>query len=330
MNNTYLLRKFQQCALLFLPEDPNVKVLLTVLYSCLIPIIICVNLLLIFGIIKTKQNKLTSCQILFSTLFLSDLTFGVVQLPVKIYLFWRSGAPTCLEIQLNTFSMTFPMIMSGTLLCVISIDRYINIVSNQYYKRIATKKLLPVVIISTILISVTCGTFEAFFKSRAEFKRLAISYLVFSGYTAVSLVVGVASNVALLRNVKKQRKNLPRHQRVDSRLTKTIFMIILLMVAAYLPLMITLNIAAYELISSTDKNSIGKRSYNLLLTSIPCQVNAVLNSVIYLSRCRHLKEYYYNLFNCQAFRKFCTETVPSVAKGKVALDVAERQVDCTL
>ena len=102
--------------MLFLPKDPNVKALLTVLYSCLIPIIICANLLLIIGIIKTKRNKFTSSQILFSTLFLSDLTFDVVQLPVKIYLYLKSGAATCFEVQLNTFSMTFPIIMSGTFL----------------------------------------------------------------------------------------------------------------------------------------------------------------------------------------------------------------------
>ena len=85
MNNTKLC-KLWRCVLSFLPEDLSVKVLLTVLYSYLIPIIICANLLLIIGIIKTKRNKFTSSQILFSILFLIDLTFGEVgwvQLPVK-------------------------------------------------------------------------------------------------------------------------------------------------------------------------------------------------------------------------------------------------------
>ena len=65
MNNTQLQQKLQQCVLLFRREDPNIKTLLTVLYSCLIPFIICANLLLIFGIIKTKCNKFSSSQILF-------------------------------------------------------------------------------------------------------------------------------------------------------------------------------------------------------------------------------------------------------------------------
>ena len=98
--------------------------------------------------------------------------------------------------------------MSGTLLCVILIDRYINVVSNQYYKRIETKKSLPIPVVFTILIPLTCSTFEAFFKSRADFKRLANSYLVFFGYTAASLVVGVSFNLALLRNLKRKTEKI--------------------------------------------------------------------------------------------------------------------------
>ena len=36
------------------------------------------NLLLIFGIIKARRNKLNSSQALFSTLFVSDLSFDFV------------------------------------------------------------------------------------------------------------------------------------------------------------------------------------------------------------------------------------------------------------
>ena len=85
MNNTQLQCKPQQDVLLFFREDPNLQILLTVLYSCLIPLIICANLLLIIGIIKIKRNKFTSCEI-FLILFLSDLIIGVVQLPFLIYL----------------------------------------------------------------------------------------------------------------------------------------------------------------------------------------------------------------------------------------------------
>ena len=131
MNNTQLQCKFRQKVLLYFQEDPKLQILLTVLYSCLIPLIICANLLLIIGIIKVKRNKFTSSQILFLMLFLSDLIIGVVQLPFLIYLLWKTSDLTCFEAQLRTFSTSFPIIMSGTLLCAISVDRYINVVSSK-------------------------------------------------------------------------------------------------------------------------------------------------------------------------------------------------------
>ena len=315
MNNTQLQCKPQQDVLLFFREDPNLQILLTVLYSCLIPLIICANLLLIIGIIKIKRNKFTSCEILFLILFLSDLIIGVVQLPFLIYLLWKTSDLTCFEAQLSTFSTSFPIIMSGTLLCAISIDRYINIVSNQYYKRIVTKKSLPVSIIFIILIiiiSLGRVLFETLNKNETDIKTVAKLYIVATGYFSVSTVVGVAFYIALLRYVQKQTKTFSRYQPVYSNLTKTIIMIILLMIVAYLPLIITLGIIAYEFINSTDKSFIQEKE-NVRLTMIPCQVNAVLNSVIYLTRSSRMKRYYYKLFNCKTVGKCFKRAVSPVS-----------------
>ena len=127
MNSTWLQCIHLQKVLLVLQEDPNFLIPITILYSCLIPLIICANLLLIIGIIKIKRNKFTSCQILFLILFFSNLIIGVVQLAFLIYLLWKTSDVICFEAQLRAFSLSFPIIMSGTLLCAISIDRYINV-----------------------------------------------------------------------------------------------------------------------------------------------------------------------------------------------------------
>ena len=314
MNNTQLQCKPQQDVLLFFREDPNLQILLTVLYSCLIPLIICANLLLIIGIIKIKRNKFTSCEILFLILFLSDLIIGVVQLPFLIYLLWKTNDLTCFEAQLRAFSTSFPIIMSGTLLCAISIDRYINIVFNQYYKRIVTKKSLPVsiILIILIIISLTWVLFETLNQNEADIKTLAKGYIVATGYFSVSIVVGVAFYIALLRYVQRETKTFSRCQPVYSNLTKTIIMIILLMIVAYLPLIITLGIIAYEFINSTDKSFIQEKE-NVRLTMIPCQVNAILNSVIYFTRSSRMKRYYYKLFNCKTVGKCFKRAVSPVS-----------------
>ena len=206
MNSTWLQCIHLQKVLLVLQEDPNLLMPMTILYSCLIPLIICATLLLIIGIIKIKRNKFTSCQILFLILFFSDLIIGVVQLAFLIYLLWKTSDVICFEAQLRAFSSSFPIIMSRTLLCAISIDRYINVASNQYYQRIVTKKSLPVATTFMILISLTWALFETLNQKEADIKTTAKVCIALCGSFATSTMVGVAFNVALLRNVKNKEK----------------------------------------------------------------------------------------------------------------------------
>ena len=88
MNSTLQSNVLQRVTLIARTNHSNLgNQLLNVVYAILIPLIITTNV--IFGIIKLKRNKFTSSQILFLTLFSSDLTFGVVQLPTQIYILWK-------------------------------------------------------------------------------------------------------------------------------------------------------------------------------------------------------------------------------------------------
>ena len=171
MNNTtqLLLYKFLKCFTVARTEDENVKnTALTIIYASLIPLITGTNLLLIFGIIKTKRFNSSSSQILFLTLFLSDFTIGVFQLPAEIYIKWKSSYPTCFEIQLAQFSRGFPICMSGTLLFVISIDRYIYVVHYAFHTRFVRKKILTTIIIVIILISIMWSLSDLLFSADPE------------------------------------------------------------------------------------------------------------------------------------------------------------------
>ena len=166
MNNTTerFERGYTECFSVFRFIDSEItRPLLTGIYASLIPLIIGANVLLITGITKIKQNKFSSSQILFLTLFLSDLSFGVVRIPCQIYLMWRSDDPSCLEIQLGIFSTTFPISMSGNVLFMITIDRYISAVHKKYHKRIVTNKSLGVTTIFMTLISFTWAASTALF-----------------------------------------------------------------------------------------------------------------------------------------------------------------------
>ena len=272
--------------------DTNVKTVVTVLHASLIPLIIGANLVLIFGITKTKRKKFTSSQILFLTLFSSDLTYGIVQIPLEIYVKWdKKKNPSCFESIVGSFSIIYPLCMSGAILSAIGVDRYIRVVHNKYCKRIITNKSLTVTITLTILISIVWATVQV--SESMDFEHF---FIAMSTYTGAVLAVGVVFNVALLKHVKQKTKNSSVPQAVNTSLTKTVTLILASLVVAYLPLMITLIIISFALIHHcTNKVFIRKVYDALVLTLIPPQVNAVLNSVIYFSRNSRLKRYFYKL-----------------------------------
>ena len=307
MNNKTLQEDSPKCfTLISRSKDSNMRnELSTVIYAILIPLIICANMLLIIGLTKTKRKKFTSSQILFLTLFVSDLTFGVVQLPTQIYILWKSGDPTCFEIKLGAFSMAFTMCMSGNILCLISVDRYITIVHRKYYKK-TSKKTLAISIILAVLISFMWAAFEAHYKAKLDIKKTAKLYFALSAYAGTVMALVVGFNVALLKNVKQIRKNSSirtnvnssKQQAIDSTLSKTIAIIVAVMIVAYLPIVIILPVAAFILINSTDPHILKKNSNDFMWALMPCQINAILNSVIFFTKNSHMRRYYKKLFTC--------------------------------
>ena len=314
--------KLPECAVLIYQKDANArKKLLILVYASLIPLIISVNLLSIFGIIKTKRNKLTSSHIVFLTLFASDLTIGIVQLPIHIYLTWKASDRTCFEIELGGFFMTFLLCLSGTILCVISIDRYITVAHNKYYKRFVTRKLLMAIIIFVTLISFLWAILDAIFKGTVDILKLAKLYIALSAYAGAIIVIIIISNLALLKNVKLKRQNSFIQQAYHSSLPKTIAIILAIVVFTYLPIIIFLNIAAYSFINYKETQFIRKIGneliQNLIGNDLPwvlisCQLNAILNSVVYLVRNNRMRRYYYKLVHCRSEVKNAEPIVFSV------------------
>ena len=292
--------RFRICFFSLEKEDANAKnVLLTLTHSILIPLIIGANLLLIFGIIKTKKKAIIPSQILFLTLFVSDLTIGVVQLPTQVYLAWKSKGSSCFGVQLGVFSYVFPVSMSFTILFVISMERYLNIVQNKYYKRIVTKQSLTITIIFSILLSITWATMFTLLSTGLERKNLSKRYIAFTVYIGILIPIGVVLNVALLRNVRL-KANSPVQQALNSSLTKTIAIIVTTLLITYLPSVITLFAAIYVINNSADKHLFKTIRDVLIWLLILPQINALLNSVIYLARNSRIRHYYYKLFNCES------------------------------
>lgn len=100
--------------------------------------------------------------------------------------------------------------------------------------------------------------------------------------------------MAFLKNVKQQTQNscLPQAQVLSSDLTKIITVIVTTLVTTYLPLLITLFVAINAV--NSGKKQLFKLMCDVFIwTLIPPQINAVLNSVIYLERNKCMRLYYY-------------------------------------
>ena len=269
------------------------KISITAIYACLIPSIICVNLFSIIGIIKTKRNKLTSSQILFLALFFSDMTIGAVQLPLEIYLIWKSGSPTCLEINLSQNLLILTIAMSGNILCVIPIDRYIHVAHSRRHERIVTKKVLAITITLIIVISFACAVSTNLFRKSYVFFALATC-------EGIIFMLGVWLNVGILKNVRVRTENsIAQHSTVNANLTKTISLIVAMMLIAYVPLIVHMSIIQYAIRNWTNFHSTLKLVKSVRWTMIPSQLNAIFNSVIYVIRSSRMKRYYYNVLNCK-------------------------------
>ena len=317
MNNTSqeLSNRFPICFSSFRMKDENERKALTVTYACITPFIIGANLLLIFGIIKTKRNKFNASQILFLTLFLSDLLVGVAQLPMTIYLMWKPSNPTCSEIALGSFSIMFPIVMTGTTLCAISIERHFNVVHNRYHRTIVTNKSVTITIIIAILISTTWALLVALHNKESDKRKISTIYITSSSYIAIVIVTTAILNVCLLRNVKQRIKTSALHQTLNAKLTKTIAIILATLVVLYLPLLIISVFTAYSL-----KFPDARLKYKIVRSGpwilILPQINAVANSVIYFAANNQMKRYYHKLFNCRHEEKDLKSPVSLVLKRR--------------
>ena len=209
---------------------------------------------------------------------------------------------------MGTFFTTFPICMSGTILCVTSVDRHINVVCKRY-TTISTNKSLTIIIILVTLISFVWAIFDAQLKGKLEIKAVAQFYIILSAYTETVIATGVVFNIAMLKNVKQKTQNSTLQQSLDSSLTKTIAIIVAVMLAAYLPIIVMLNITSFAILCPTDINFFKKVANDFRWSLVPCQINAILNSVIYLARNGRIRRYYYKIFTDKNERKKVTNGV---------------------
>ena len=121
-------------------------------------------------------------------------------------------------------------------------------------------------------------------------------------------------NKVVLMNVRIRTKNsLAQWRTLNSNFTKTISLILSDMLISFIPLTMHLNIIKYVFRNGTTLHSIIRVLKYLRWTMMPSQLNAVLNSIIYLKRSRSMKRYHYYFLNCKNNKEWKWKTLESLA-----------------
>lgn len=274
---------------------------LTVIYAIFIPLVIVANVLLIIGIIKAKRKELTTSQIFFILLAISDLFLGVFYLPIQLFLLQTDTIITCVQLQLRAFWLAFPLVFSGNTMLLISIDRFVHVTRKR-----PPEMLMKGLIIVDVLITFTWAITYMRISDGFNIKTAAKFFISLSIYEGMGLAISVSLNILLLRNVKRQaRSSSISKTRIQAKnssfkkksysLTTTIALIVTTLVITYIPSIFVLNIAAYTFLFSSERKKIKNITLAVTWSLVPVQLNAILNSVIYISRNRRIKRYFKRL-----------------------------------
>ena len=116
----------------------------------------------------------------------------------------------------STKHMAFPVCISGNIVCAVTIDQYLIVIHNRFYKRTVTNKSLTVALSLVVLTSLIQATLDALFRAANSTKKLAITFIALSGYAGTVLQITGILNAVLLRNVKQKTRNLFIHQKLTN------------------------------------------------------------------------------------------------------------------
>lgn len=280
------------------------QVALTTIYAVNMVAIIVSNTLLIVGICKTrKKNRFTNSNKLFLLLCTSDLLNGFVLMPLQIYFVNHVTDMTCLRTAVRAF-WNAPVILSGTNILVITLDRYLMMVKNEFHHKWFSddKNLTLMLIVSLeIVLSFGLAVWYVLTTQSVDPRDSGVFFISLSCYQFVVLSSVVVLNVMMVRHVKNSRKNTSltttnHHNRAENILSRTVSLISLALIICYTPGTIATGIGGFYSLYSKDRDSLRKVSISLIYCILPTQINSSVNAIIYLSRNKRIQSYYKNIF----------------------------------
>jgi len=295
--------------------------ILTTIYAVTMVAVVVFNLLLVVGISNTrKNNKLTNSNKLFLFLCLSDLLTGSVVLPLQIYYIHLVPNVTCVQVGILEFWSSFPLILSGTHIVVITLDRYLMMVKNHFYRKwFSGKYLLVNMVLLEICISLGWALWYVFSTQTLDMNVSAAMLIGICLYQILLLTSVTILNLKMVSEVKLSRKNTTltnNNIRVEKVLSKTVAMISIALVICYTSSTIATGVAGFYALYSKNRIHLNRVTTILIYCLVPMQINSALNAVIYLVRNSRIRGFY---------KRLCVGGKNSISEGHHISDSLDSQ-----
>ncbi|XP_047140214.1 uncharacterized protein LOC124815500 isoform X1 [Hydra vulgaris] len=254
------------------------------------------NFTLIAALYASSKGTLLYQEKLVMLLSAVDLTVAVVQTPLKILITTYLDNMKCFQVAIAAFWHLFPTMFSCCVVVVISVERYLTIVHNNKWHGIQIKNIhLTFVVFLFFTISIALSLWFAISIATSSYENFPYIYSSIGSVTFFYLIFVTFTNISLLTGTKEIMRscdiNIQRNKMLEKQLNKTIAMISVTLVVLYLPTVVAMLILVAALKTGNDlieNISIILMSWSLLL----CQANSMINSVIYILRCRKIKNYF--------------------------------------
>lgn len=323
-NNT-LLFMMSKCFTIFQPDglkNPN-RIILMIFFGINGAFIAIANVVLIVGLLKTKRSTMTRTNKLFIILSISDLCVGLILMPLFVYQSDASQTISCLETQFYNFWSIFPLVLSGTHILVISMDRYCTVSKSNWYRKHFIDRIVLIIIATEVLISFSWAVAYYYVSRYFDLKKNGIYFLCLAIYEITVLICVVTCNVMIRNNVHRTvsgNSSLKRedgiHGIYSKKLSKTIRFVTITWVLCYAPSGTLLITVAFVFFYSTNLDDLRYTVIIFVWSLLPTCLNSALNSCIYISRNTKVRNYYKSILCEHRYHKEDRKGSPAVIWNK--------------
>ncbi|XP_065675392.1 uncharacterized protein LOC136091614 [Hydra vulgaris] len=262
-------------------------------------VLICIlNVLLVNGVrrCRRKGRSYTHNEKLVLLLSSVDLMIALVYLPLEIVTLLIIYPISCILINIEGFWLLFTLGLSGSIVSLISIERFIAIFNDKKCCGFKFNGVYAAIILCFhLLICSGLGIWRALFIHLNLQSQEPYFFFMVATYTISNIISVLVMNTLLLIKAKKKLRakeiRVAQHDVVERRLTQTMILISISYTVSYFPAAATA--FYYGVILYLNEFELYRSAGNILFWAIfCCKINALSNAFIYIIRSKNILNFY--------------------------------------